>query len=266
MKPVTNSEMKALAECPWFWKFIYHHGLEPIEPNQNFALGNEAHKYLEDWYRDGIEFPIHQMEAGGLMQIMMAGYWNEVIQGGADSEWEVLEVESLIEAEIDGVHFRGLVDLKVRDKVTGQLFLVDHKTGKDFSLESSSRFNHQMRLYMLIDSEMPGENVSGVYLNMLKKSMQTSRAKPPFYKRHLIAAQSEQLLAKDRKRFVEQGKRVLEAREAPELLEPRFSDMGCKACKFKEVCWAEDNGTAEVADFVGLGYNVIDPDERYSQA
>lgn len=88
-----------------------------------------------------------------------------------DLDWlkdcEILGVEKQIDVCVDGYRFTGFIDLLVRDKVTGNIILIDHKSSKvpvsktgkllKASEASFTSYKHQMYLYALYVKQEYGE-------------------------------------------------------------------------------------------------------------
>ena len=82
-------------------------------------------------------------------------YLGHVEAYGADEQWEILEVEypfevGLVEAEGDKpeIRFKGKMDLLVRDRATGKVWIVDHKSGAELPSAKVIDIDDQFGLYL----------------------------------------------------------------------------------------------------------------------
>jgi predicted lipoprotein with Yx(FWY)xxD motif len=114
---LSASQLKTYKACPRKWGFKYLDKLpDPTGPGARF--GTDVHKVLEDYFQDGKE-PDITTRAGRL-----AGFGLRK-KGLYPARSLVDHVEPKISLEVDGVFFRGAVDLLAGATV------VDHKTSKD---------------------------------------------------------------------------------------------------------------------------------------
>ena len=223
-------------------------------------LGTDTHELLEEYYNTG-KPPIMDETVDDQVKIMVNGYYEWLATTGSDDYYNVIGVEEVMTATINDIPFRGICDLRVEDKDTGSHFLIDHKTGADFRLESYSRFNPQIRLYHAISWVGEGKTVAGTYLNMIKRSKQTSRAKPPFYKRDFTPL-IEDIVKVDIERFTYWGNQILEAREL-ETPPPAKLSQSCSYCPYQEPCFKQDLG-GNYEQILESAFKKEDPNERYN--
>lgn len=164
-QPITSQSMiKAFRMCPMEAMFKYHLRLKPKVASTPLTRGKWVHSIMEDHY-NGVDWrPTHKKlssqfsklfdeekeKLGNLpeeIDLLMASYfWHYGDPSVAGTEWEVHEVERLIEAEMPNGHlFRGKVDMIVEDEFG--LWLVDHKTHGRFPDWSYRLLDEQSTLY-----------------------------------------------------------------------------------------------------------------------
>lgn len=81
----------------------------------------------------------------------------------------------IIEEEIT---YKGRIDGVIKMKDTGKLYLLEHKTAKDFN-EKKLILDQQATSYMWAAEQLTGLEISGVYYNILRKQLNSSRVKKP---------------------------------------------------------------------------------------
>lgn len=144
--PVTTQSMiKTFRMCPREAMYKYHERLSPKIASIPLTRGKWIHSCLEEHYKGGDwRVPHEQLTKKFAMlmdeekdmlgdlpreiEILLASYfWHYGDPQVEGTEWEVLEVESMVEAMMPNGHlFRGKVDMIVRTEFG--LFIVDHKT------------------------------------------------------------------------------------------------------------------------------------------
>lgn len=146
---ISFSQLSLFDECPRSWyleKFgtdIFGEKLEPLD-NAFSQAGIIVHKVLEQWakgeltkeelkdeflgtYDMGvtIEFPPYLGNYSDRMRSAVSDYFDNF--NGFEG-YEVLSAEQPIECQIHGVTMLGYVDLILKDKQTGGIVIVDHKS------------------------------------------------------------------------------------------------------------------------------------------
>lgn len=219
-----NTELQTYKRCKRKWWLAFYRCLrltrEGIGP---LSIGNMVHSPLEayyatpdrdpatfDWkrvldahYQERLnhpEFPhdkAPQMQAEYEMaQIMLKGYFEWLIEDGADSVIEVIAAEREVEVYLDtilGIEVRiiGKLDTEIRLKSDGRRSFGDHKSVADLKqLPAAIEINEQFRTYGLLQrleaiQKQTGETqfADGGVLNMLRKVKRTAASKPPYYGR-----------------------------------------------------------------------------------
>lgn len=112
---------------------------------QNWAEGKMPSFMLADAWRDGYEdnvklppppYPKGQAEKN----FNLAVDYLEKFDGFGE-EWEVISVERKFVIKIDKYDVSGIADLVLRNKITGDIHIIDHKT------KSASSMSKEMNLY-----------------------------------------------------------------------------------------------------------------------
>lgn len=155
---VSYSQISTFRQCPLKWELQSLERLRPPTDKPQLVLGQAVHRVLEAHYnilahgaangwstdgmaeaaRDAAVFTIERLLADGLPDDLAErvgwiydGYANRY---GIDPEWEILGVEQEIDVPMyrgggGVVRFTGRIDLVVRERATGRIWVVDFKTG-----------------------------------------------------------------------------------------------------------------------------------------
>ena len=88
---------------------------------------------------------------------------------GLPDHFEVLSVENKFVLNIDGYAVSGIADLVVRNRETGGIMVIDHKTKSDNSMKKDlPTYTHQLYLYAMWVHECYGEWPDKLCFNMVK--------------------------------------------------------------------------------------------------
>ena len=169
---VTFSEMDSYRQCPLKHKWSYKDGWrEPAREGSALTRGSLYHEVMEAHYtliQEGYRAPLdefrqfmleeflidktgHQSEDQEIVEWMYDGYLECY---GLDDDWEPVLIESAGEVRLRDekgkptkFYLRFKIDLVVRDRKTGHLWLVDHKSASNLSRETEIDMQEQFRLY-----------------------------------------------------------------------------------------------------------------------
>lgn len=177
---INHSMLKTFRRCPKQTEYKYGRQLLPRIDSKPLTRGKWFHALLETHYKGGDWRVTHKQwcrmffnlfdeekeKLGDLpreMNMLMLSYlWHYKFEG----EWEVLEVEKIIEATLpNGMKFRGKVDMLIRDRFG--IWLVDHKTHKIIPDLRSRRLDTQSPAYIWACWEN-GIDVSGFIWNYVR--------------------------------------------------------------------------------------------------
>jgi len=195
---LTNSRLKAFRRCPRLEHVTYQLGYRPAVEGEALRFGTLVHKGLEAWWRG--------VQAGGprltlalqalqdahgegdsyelaSAQMMVIGY-STVYSDHVDATYEVLGVEETFAAPLvnpeTGAPSRtfelsGKFDARVREKATGRVIIVEHKTASStVDITAGSTYRQRLQLdgqvsTYLDGSRAVGQPASAVLYDVLKK-------------------------------------------------------------------------------------------------
>ena len=202
---VTQSELNTFRTCRKKWWFRYHEGLVPLRTHRALAVGSIVHSGIEAMYeaiRDGqadlasatrqrlsermrawrdeighlddeqeAEHGLAYDEARTCLDLFVAAF------GEADRErFAVVGIEQVFSVTLrDGRSHaiqRGMLDVLLRDRRTGALWLGEHKTtrGHATGLDARLDIDGQVRSYLnAVRTLYPHDTVGGVLLSVVRK-------------------------------------------------------------------------------------------------
>lgn len=286
---VTYSELDSYRQCPQKHEWSYHQKWrEPSKEGTALARGSlwhavmEAHYTLVSLYREDLA----ELEPERMQQIMLqfmlqhfltneAGNQSEDQQliewmytgylecYSLDDDWEPLLIENAGEVRfrypngrVTNFFYRFKIDLVVRQRSTGHIWLVDHKTASMFSKNAEIELDDQFRLYVwaLRKSGVP---VHGV----VRSDSRTKRNKTPMtmeQRFRRVTTFCSDLEAQNAADYALRAARTAYNRTLPVYTSPA-PDRCSWRCSYREPCIAmrKGLGTAEqlLRDF---GFEQVD--------
>lgn len=306
---VSNSEVRTFQRCPRKWWLTYYRNraLKIESPVGAAAVGNRVHRALRYHYAPSGTTPFDSREAlevliiqdwtavtkayaeqglevspelrrkftaeADLERAMISGYVEWLGDTGIDSELEIVNSETYVEADISYLTRRqtkiiGKLDVRVRRKRDGVRAFMDHKTVGDFVRPTVTlAIDPQMLHYHLLEflnTEDADQRCDGALYNMLRKIKRTGNATPPFYKRvevrhnpiELESYKSHLVGILDRIHTVEEA---LDASASHHSVAPPNPTGNCSwDCPFLQICPMFDDGS-RAEDMLDQYYVERDP-------
>lgn len=182
------SKLAAYKQCKrsFYLQYIVANQEEQIDSYYS-QYGSFAHQLLEQYYkgdlpafcladawRDGYEsavtMPPPRFPAGlGDRYFAAAENYFENFRGLPD-QYEVLSVENKFVITLNGKNISGIADLVIRDKNTGDIEVIDHKSKSMSSLKKERNvYRKQLYLYALWVHEEYGKWPTRLIFNMFKE-------------------------------------------------------------------------------------------------
>lgn len=250
--------MTTFVRCRRKWDWAYREGLVRPGYESNLSTGSAVHAALQAYYKDGLAFDaleaywfeqaeaLHPEDPAAnqlakdmtLSKVMVEGYFEWLAETAEDMGLTTVAVEEKVEYQLtEDVVLHGTLDLVQVDQ-NGHLWLVDHKTCKDFGVLADRRLvmNFQLLTYAVLCEEYFGQPIHGAKLNMLRKVLRTGNAKPPFFHRESISFNRHQLDA-----HRSHMKAIIRDMEDPAIYPVVDGDCSWK-CPFLSVCALADDG------------------------
>lgn len=227
-----TSERSSFKRCQQKWWWGYVDGLKPLREKNPLWFGSGIHLALADWYQAGLKRGPHPAEtwlgycadeermipqdyeedglkyiaARELGESMMNGY---VEHYGKDPDWDVICTERAFKYLVRDKTTRRLVarylgtfDGVYRSRVTGEIWLMEHKTAAQIIL-THLPLDDQAGSYLFVAEAVlknaglmkPTDHIVGIMYNFLKKSTaddrprdEEGRARNKPTKAHYLAA------------------------------------------------------------------------------
>jgi hypothetical protein len=220
---ITQSEMASFMRDPRHWWLSYYRCLRKVyDYPRTPTVGNLYHAGLEALYRDDAD-PVGVVEAkakalldlnlpepiaddilkaANLAGIMIEGYLEWRDETAADAGLTILGAEQKVEVQLQGTPFilRGKMDARVLVEATGFRAQLEHKSVQGFEdRERYAQSDFQLLTYDLLaylEALATGDETvrtDGIILNMGRRVKRTARATPPFYKRHEVRHNTQEL-------------------------------------------------------------------------
>lgn len=211
---ISNSEITCYKDCRRRWYILYYLQRQPKQSKATGPtnLGTKMHAALEAYYGhqdisaakavtllfemynlDLRTFPEQEEELWkeyDLANAMLTGYFDWLMETGADEGIEVISVEREIVVPITPeVSLRGRLDMLVSDTHAGSTLFLDHKTCIQWLDKDYLDRDEQSKFYMMLQRLGGGPSTAwadGGIFNMLRKVKRGPKAVPPFYKREVI--------------------------------------------------------------------------------
>ena len=284
---ISNSEVGTFLTCEKKYYYEFGLNLEPRVAGGALGKGTLLHEVLAEYYqclkdgdnydqaryvaRSGLQRYLSSTEynAETVMEVdrLLQGYWN-YYQG--DPDWEILEVEKGYDLSMtEDYEYSLRLDLLVRERDTGLVVLVDHKTAYDFWTQDDLDLNPQFPKYIGA-LRANGIMVDKAILNQIRSRSIKNPTMDQMYRRTVCKpsmakiqnAMREQVLA---------SQEIVKFRALPLEVQAANSKRilnkaVCKNCNVKPLCLSEfDGGDITVAvqtDFKQrtYGYNPTDVD------
>ncbi len=195
MSLYTASRLRVFRECPRKHRFRYELGIQtPSTPAM--AFGTHAHKALERWYRawmlgvDDMRLP-HALEYvdsvedisdvdRARLRVLVVAYHTR----WSNEDWEVLEVEVEFRYFLGDVEIGGKIDALIRDRATGRVYVVEHKTSTADTSPGSlywDRLAIDTQVSIYVDGASFGLDyeISGCIYDVLKRPQHEPRFATP---------------------------------------------------------------------------------------
>ena len=290
---LTSSELKTFQRCKrkWWLGDVRKLRKKTYEGSAPLTIGTLVHSGLEAFYRPTDITPpvtaVHNkaqrmierypdaageiLEAADLAKIMLDGYLDWIEEEGADADLEVYAAEEKVEVPVGPFTLRGKMDARaVRRSDNTRVQIENKSVGNLADVPKTAQMNPQFLTYDLLSvlSKGVGERTDGIILNMLRKVKRSKSAKPPFYGRHEVRHNLDELRNHYRHivglgHEMERIEGLLGQGWLHHSVVPPSPTRDCSwDCKFYEVCPLFDDGS-DVEGMLTAGFEEYDPLERY---
>lgn len=192
-KPVKDirfafSRLTAFEQCPMMF-YLENIKNPPVEEVDNFfaQYGTFAHLLLEGWAKDeipsyalaeewedgfdaAVTMPPPPFPKGMAEKYYQAGLKYFKSFNGFGDEYEILSVEEKFVLNIDGYQVSGIADLILRNKRTGDIEVIDHKSKSMSTMKKDlPTYTRQLYLYAMAVKEKWGVYPAKLKFNVFKE-------------------------------------------------------------------------------------------------
>lgn len=160
---------------------------KPSDGNFFSDYGSFGHELLEKWAKGELETFALASEYDDLYNLSVIhdpppfpkGMSERYFEAGAryfenfdgfGDQWDILDVEEKFSIQIRGHEFLGIADLVLRDKNTGKITVIDHKSKSKSSMEREiDTYRHQLYIYAMFVKQKYGVYPEKIAFNMFKE-------------------------------------------------------------------------------------------------
>ena len=181
------SKLESYSHCPMGFKLTY---LDKVPDAENAfgEYGTFCHSLLEGWakdeipaialadayeegYDDAVKHAFPPFPKGMGEKYFQQGYDYFASFDGFGDQYEVLSVEEKFELDIGGYRFVGIADLVLRDKNTGEITVIDHKSKSSSTMKKDlPTFRKQLYIYAAYVMERFGEYPKYLKFNLFREN------------------------------------------------------------------------------------------------
>lgn len=259
MKPIRITEVGQMGKCEKAWEYRYVKDV-PDPPNAAMTKGTLLHAIYAAWWKHGQPAALTEITADQVLaeidperhdevanmdpQAKDDAFWLmlrfAVVYGGEDV-WELVESELELEAEVDGLLLQGRADALFRHKPSGDLYLGECKSMKDWRRLDILEVDPQMTHYYLL-CQASGYPIKGILYDALKTYRWKGRdTHPPedSVRRLFIHRTAEQCEASldDLHAFNDRRLDIMSGARKPLRNITHFGS--CSFCTYRPQCWEE---------------------------
>lgn len=290
---VSNSSISLFKACRFQWFLTYVLGLKHVLTPEYFDDGDIFHcalelhyqghepafvkQYIRDRYKQLLEKSL--MKSPKIMdaletrtvtlQGMVQGYWQ--VYKNDLRNWEIIFCERefgipMVDSEGDEFEYRGKIDMKIRERKTGDCYIVEHKTAGSIGVQYVSKLpmDSQVLTYLSADShevkhnktwdggdvpkgciynviKKPGIRVKNgetrqAYLKRLHSEYIDPKKYPKYFYRDKIKHKKSRLIKfiKEIKDIVPEMRKVALEMQSAHKCERACNDYG--GCQYKSIC------------------------------
>ncbi len=193
MKERRYSEIASWLKCPRQHYYAWQLELEPLQPNFKMIYGLLFHKGMEAfWKRQLIELEVSNyakelqskyatsLEEEDLalihkQAIAVLDNINKAIKEFKCEQYECIGAELEIKVElVISVGLVGHIDAVLRDKETGEIWIVDYKTRTKFKDDEEELYNLQLSLYTKMLESRLGCKIAGTMIWQVSNRLEES--------------------------------------------------------------------------------------------
>lgn len=279
LRMISNSEVSSWLLCTRKYFYEYFLNIEPKVLSEPLTKGTFIHAILEEYYAakqlgmeegecraaamqvvmDAAALPEANMVDIGQTRDLVFAYFDKYEID--DEKYEIIAVETKYKADLtERFSMVGTIDLALRNKETGQVVGVDHKSSYNFWTPDQCRQAGQFVKYIVL-MRYAGLDVSTFMVNQLR----TRNVKNGDIFQRAYIHPTEIRIANVMKQHIRASEEIMAFRDSGASKEdttPILDKYICNQCSFQELCDSDMEGVdiryAIESDYqprTGYGYN-----------
>lgn len=259
LRMISNSEVSTWLHCTRKYFYEYFLNLEPKAQNKPITDGIFIHAILEAYYAaKQLGYDEGECRAAALQVVMDEASKDnaDIVNIGQirdlvfayfdkyaidDDKYEIIAVESKYKADLtDTFSLVGTVDLALKDKNTGAIIGVDHKSSYNFWTADQCQQAGQFVKYIVL-LRYAGLDVSAFMINQLR----TRNVKNGDIFQRSFVKPTERRIANVMRQHIAVGEQIMQFRDEGSPKEktiPIFDKYGCGNCAFLPLCNSDAEG------------------------
>lgn len=259
---ISNTEVGTWETCKRKYYFSFDLKLEKIQRSEPLTRGLIVHEVLDVYYtmiKEGhsttdakhialqrlsaiMTKPESDMSLCLEIKALLERYWANV----DDSDWEIIAVEQDYDLPMTDEFIMPMrLDLLVKQRSTGKVFIVDHKVVYDFWNYHQTALNPQFAKYVAA-LRYNGMKIDGCILNFIRYRKMKDQDPAKYFKRDVVVPSNAKIRNTVREHVIS-CQEIMEYRAKPAATREAIAvhclnTMICKGCDFKDLCAAEIDG------------------------
>lgn len=259
---ISHSNAEAFNQCEMKFKYATMDKLEPKERSIALQIGTNGHLFFEKFFREiqkgetietatliGYNEMMDDNPKAALIAMPLVTKWIETQwRNNLEYVWEIVKVEVTERIELGDLgQFPFTMDLIIRHKKNGLLYLVDHKFLGQFYSDEVIDLLPQLPKYASAYELKHGELIAGAIYNMI--STRDNAKEESLFKRYPFKLSSDRKINAMREQVItfREIKKVIAGERDPVR---SANKMNCGHCGFKLLCAADINGNKEEAEVI----------------
>jgi CRISPR/Cas system-associated exonuclease Cas4 (RecB family) len=276
---ISNSEVSSWLHCTRKYYYEYFLNIEPKQLSEPLTKGTFIHAILEEYYAakqlgmeegdcraaalqvvmDAAALPDANMVDIGQTRDLVFGYFDKYHVD--DEIYEIVAVESKYKADLSPEFaLVGTIDLVLRNKFTGKVIGVDHKSTYNFWTPDQCQTAGQFVKYIVL-LRYAGIDINTFMVNQLR----TRNVKNGDLWQRAFIHPTEARISNVMKQHIAASEKIMKFRamgSPKELTVPVYDKYACSNCSFLPLCDSDTEGVnidfqvaSDYQPRTGYGYN-----------
>ena len=259
---ISHSNAESFNQCEYKFKYATMDKIEPVNQGEALQTGTNGHAFFEAFFKGIKEFmSIEEATMAGYLAMqkdnpkisvrvmpLVTKWVNDMWRDKLENEWEILLVEETHRIELRELgQFPYTMDLIIKDKKTGLVYMVDHKFLGQFYSEEVIALMPQMPKYIAAHESKTNLRFAGAIYNMVSTRVNAKdESLFKLFKFKVSDARKNNAMFEQ----IETLKSIHEVIEGHRLPVRSVNKMNCGHCGFRPLCVAEINGETAEAEFI----------------